>query len=217
LISSKQLALCWLLLRYAVALVDATAGRAVLAPAGTLFSMTQCVSGVDDIEPAEFTDPTGTGSAGVKKRSLVDTFGSKKKQRQMRSVAASQVKPEESSSVGALHAALDDSAVVEKMDLKGDAALNTSHFPPYDLTATELADVYPVHGVIPEEVWEQLDWHVFLAALGKDKERFVSSLSSTYLVFPTFDLISLCQSHVSCRNALALAAFLSSWLNWRAN
>jgi len=59
-----------------------------------------------------------------------------------------------------------------------DAALDNTYFPPSNRTATELADVYPVHGVIPKSVWIQLSgWLEFLRDVGKEKPRYSSFLS----------------------------------------
>ena len=97
--------------RMAVAVFDPATGHATLTPADTILSMTQCVVGVDDVEPAaRQTDGAAPTTAGAKKRTLIDQFGSKKKQRQIRSMAASQVRPEHGSSVAALTSALQDSA-----------------------------------------------------------------------------------------------------------
>jgi A49-like RNA polymerase I associated factor len=68
-------------------------------------------------------------------------------------------------------------------DVMVDAALGKTQFPPSNHAATELADVYPLHGIIPQNAWEQLSgWHAFLLALGKNKKRYLSFFLSNYFL-----------------------------------
>ena len=157
--------------KFAVGMFNADAQHVVLADAD-VFSMKQIVQGVDDIDPADYTNPSESATIGLKRRSLFDTFGSKKKQRQMKSVAASQVKPEDESSRGALHVALEESAQVESVAFAADSALNTSIFPAYNMQTKVLSEVYPVRGVIPDDVWELLEWHPFLKSIGEARDRY---------------------------------------------
>ncbi len=52
-----------------------------------------------------------------KKRSLIDTFGSKKKQRQQRSAVASAGGIEDQATINSLHAALQDSAMIQAVEV----------------------------------------------------------------------------------------------------
>jgi hypothetical protein len=54
---------------------------------------------------------------------------------------------------------------------------SSAHVPPPQF----VADIYPLHGVIPEDAWAHLEWHAFLKAIGADRERYPSAVVEVLL------------------------------------
>lgn len=89
---------------------------------------------------------------------LADTFGSKKKQKQLQSRAANQVTVEESSAAVLQHAI----ANVEKNEQleEEDVLLQQIHeniLPPHNPAAEHARNIYDLNSIIPERVWNSLD------------------------------------------------------------
>lgn len=135
-----------------------------------MFVLRQKVKGVDDVAPA--SSSASAQDSLSKKRQLIETFGSKKKQRQMRSQESSQVKPEDAGSVGALQVAIEDSSQMEVVETKADSLLNTVSLPPYNMETDDLSEIYPFNGVIPDDIAESLQERDFLKTVGQNKDKY---------------------------------------------
>lgn len=158
--------------RFAVSVYDPASGRARLVPVPHLFRLRHHLSGHkagegsdgDEEEQEEATTAPGTYEERVlRKRELVETFGSRKKKRKMRSDAANEVDISAHGSVDAVAQALRTSATEreaaagEDGDDAGMAAMRAKMLPPHNALAADAEEMYPVHGIVPEDVWESLD------------------------------------------------------------
>eukprot|EP00455_Lapot_gusevi_P050634 TRINITY_DN737_c0_g4_i2.p1 TRINITY_DN737_c0_g4~~TRINITY_DN737_c0_g4_i2.p1 ORF type:complete len:413 (+),score=101.15 TRINITY_DN737_c0_g4_i2:58-1296(+) len=142
--------------RYAVGLLNTEKKKIELAEVECLYTMSQIVKGVDDIEDEE-EKVSNEGAHATKKRQLVDTFGSRKSQKQMRSAAASQVKPQDAESLEAISHAMEISSEFEFVKVDAESSINTTVLPPYDIHATDPAHIYPLERIISNEIMESLE------------------------------------------------------------
>ena len=99
-----------------------------------------------------------------RKQSLTEAFGSKKKQRAQRAMASNVISTENISGVGAVEAVMSELADnggpgIETIVNAADKALEAhrkNFLPPFDLSATDVKNCYPLHLLIPTNVIDSL-------------------------------------------------------------
>lgn len=173
--------------QHAVSVYDPATGRVTLVPVPHYFQLHQHIRGLrPKTGAAREADLARDGADGValtseqradRKRELVESFGSRKKKRKMRSDAANRVDITAHNSVGAVAEALQTStrgaadaalaaaAEAEATGAAGDAGLERIRqvmLPPRDPAAGEPSGSYPVHGLVPRDEWDDTDYKPFV-------------------------------------------------------
>lgn len=109
-------------------------------------------------------ETTVTLSSATKRKALTEAFGSNKKKRAVRAQESNVISAESISGGSVLHQAVTDSIVDigDASKYAADRAVELQRhelLPPYDEAATELSEVYPVNGIISDNIHILLEAH----------------------------------------------------------
>lgn len=94
----------------------------------------------------------------LKRRMLVENFGSRKRLRQVKSQDANRVTLDHTAAIGAVNSVLDDRSnqrPTEERDILSE--LKTQSLPAFDLETESVNEVYALHGVISQAEWSLLE------------------------------------------------------------
>ena len=105
-----------------------------------------------------------TLSSATKRKALTEAFGSSKKKRAVRAQESNVISAESISGGTVLHQVVTESIIDigDASKYAADRAVELQRhelLPPYDEAATELSDVYPINGIISDNIHNLLDAH----------------------------------------------------------
>lgn len=128
--------------------------RSQVIPVNHVYRMEQHVAALDHMESADkMEDETFT----TQQRVLADTFGSKKRQKQLQSRAANQVTVQESTSQVLTHAV---SSITPNVEMEAEDTIleniRSQVLPAFDETAQKVTDIYSPTAILPLHLHEGL-------------------------------------------------------------
>ena len=166
-------------------------GVTKLLPPSALFVMHQSVK-----EPRISLDaptaPEESAAYGAQKRQLVSTLGAAKARKKMDQQAQQAVSADAVFNAASLRSDLSKAADASQTEAgsanrsRDEAAMHPLH-PPFDLSATTVADAYPRSGLIPDHVWGGLDYAA-VKDLNKSQTKRDEAANTAPTLWPPFIL-----------------------------
>jgi len=124
-------------------------------------------------------------AAPLRKRELVDEFGSKKAQKKQRAEALRIVDADKVADGAALEADLAEVGAAQAVSLAAEATataaapVERAHLPRYDLNTTDPIEAYPLDAIVPQQLWGELPSDRLLRDLASaDDEAALAALAS---------------------------------------
>jgi len=171
----------------AIGIYEPSKGKVKIVPVKHVYRMEQYVDSVEamDVEKEEADEEI---TFSTKQRTLADTFGSKKRQKQLQSRAANQVTLQESTSQVLTHAVSTIQPNEERAE--EDTLLENIRkrtLPKYDESAEHVREIYPISGLMPQPIHESLAstakaWRSVLKKGNDDLAKAASSLTSSLFI-----------------------------------
>lgn len=147
--------------RFFIGLWDKDENQLRFTDVDACFTMEQRLKGVN-LSANEFTLET----AEQQRNSLVESFGTRKSQQRLKETLGKKLEDKDIDSGLAAN-------IKEKVKELDDRAVEVQpsydFLPPHNIDATEAADLYPLSGLIPSEIMDNLDLKMVLKALKKRK------------------------------------------------
>ena len=207
--------------QFAIGVFDAAKNKLKVIPCSHVFKMEQHVAALENLEDAS---AGGEETYSTQQRVLADTFGSKKRQKQLQSRAANQVTVQESTSQVLTHAV---STITPNVDMEAEDTLlekiRAQVLPAFDESAENVRDIYRTEAIMPAYIVEGMTsaakrWRAVLkkgeSAVSKDIKS-ATPLSSS--LFVQNRLMALAKRGYDERDAatLKLLIFLHLLLQFR--
>ena len=133
--------------QYAIGVFDSTKNKLKIIPCNHVYKMEQHVAALDSLESAA---AAADETYNTQQRVLADTFGSKKRQKQLQSRAANQVTVQESTSQVLNHAI---STITPNVDMEAEDTIleniRAQVLPAFDASAQNVRDIYAPTALLP--------------------------------------------------------------------